>query len=606
VPGEINAWSLIMEAAFIDMPPAETADKTLLDVLSRHARTRPNTTALRFLANGDAETDMLTFGELVQRTQSLATRLYAGEEPGTSVLLLLDSGLAFVQSLFACMYAGLIPVTVDLPRPNRSTDRLEAIVRHSGCRACITSNAELARVEKLMAAVPSLAKLNRYLVEGDLQQPASQPALPRPAAEATAFIQYTSGSTSAPKGVVITHGNLLANQVQIKAGFRHDERTKFLGWLPMFHDMGLIGIVMHPLFLGVECTLMPPAAFIQRPLRWLTAMSKYRATTTGAPNFAFDHCVSRIADSDLQGLDLSSWRVAFCGAEKVRAATLREFARKFAPAGFDATSFLPCYGLAEATLFASGLSHFGEAQPRVVRVTQRGLEQGRMQLVDASAEVAGSMELVSNGPPAVGQQVEVVDPETGQRCSEGQIGEIWLGGPNVALAYAHDSEKTASLLNAKLDSQPGRFLVTGDLGAMWEGELFVVGRLKNLVIVRGRKVYAEDIEQLVGRSCELFLPNRCAAFAVDTKGEGGAGQESLVIVQEASRRPRSEAEVEEARAHARELLATQLDLVLHDIILVKPNSIPMTSSGKIRHGKLRSAYLAGETKPFSPGQAVKA
>ncbi|AEG91562.1 fatty acyl-AMP ligase [Ramlibacter tataouinensis] len=575
-------------------PTSRTGEATILEVLLRHAASTPDRVAFRFLAGGDVESDSVTFGQLADQTRALALSLHASEEMGACVLLLLDSGLAFIKAMFACMYAGLVPVAVDLPRPNRPTDRLEAIVRHSGCRALITSKADLPRVEKLIVAVPALAALECHLVDTATAGPIAGTALPRPAAGHAAFIQYTSGSTSTPRGVVVTHGNLMSNQVQIKSAFEHDEHTKFCGWLPMFHDMGLIGNVLHPLYLGIECTLMPPAAFVQRPLRWLDAISRYGATTAGGPNFAYDHCVSRIAEAEIDRLDLSGWRAAFSGAEAVRASTLREFARKFARAGFDPTAFLPCYGLAEATLLAAGHSRFGRAEPVVLRVDRAQLEQGRLRCADPAAGAAAGVELVSNGPPAPDQTIFIVDPATVQPCAAGEIGEIWLAGPNVSARYAHDAERTQSVLHARLPGCEQRFVATGDLGTLWSGELLVVGRRKNLIIVRGRKIHAEDLEHLVGRSHELFQRNRCAAFAVQADA---AGEESVVIVQEAVRRPRSEAEVRQALAGALDLIAEHFDLVPLDMVLVLPGTIPVTTSGKIRHAPLRRAYLAGEIMP---------
>lgn len=588
--------------ALIAPSPARAGEATILDVLLRHAAAVPDRVAYRFLSGGEVESDTITFRQLADQTRSFAASLHASEEPGACVLLLLDSGLAFIKAMFACMYAGLVPVAVDLPRPNRSTDRLEAIVRHSGCRAFITSKADLPRVEKLIIAVPALAALECHLIDTEIAGPISGAALPLPAAESTAFIQYTSGSTSMPKGVVVTQGNLMSNQAQIKSAFEHDEHTKFCGWLPMFHDMGLVGNVLHPLYLGIECTLMPPAAFVQRPLRWLAAISRYGATTAGGPNFAYDHCVSRIAESEIDNLDLSGWRTAFSGAEAVRASTLREFKRKFARAGFDPTAFLPCYGLAEATLLAAGHSRFGRAEPVVLRVDRALLEQGRVQCTDPGIDSAASVELVSNGPPAPDQTLVIVDPASGQPCAPGETGEIWLAGPNVSASYAHDAEHTRSVLHARLPGSGQRFLATGDLGALWNGELLVVGRLKNLIIVRGRNIHAEDLEHLVARSHELFLRNRCAAFAV----QDAAGEESVVIVQETVRRPRGNAEVRQALDSALELIAEHFDIAPLDMLLVLPGTIPVTTSGKIRHAALRAAYLRGEITPAPVREAAPA
>lgn len=570
-------------------------DTTVLDLLLHHADRIPDRIAYRFLAAGDYESGSLTFADLAQRARRLAARLGAVEKPNTRVLLMLDAGLPFIEALFACMFARLVPVPIDLPKPNRSTERLETIVRHSGARALVTEGAELPRLQNLIKAVPDLGGLNRYLVEEGAA--GAVDALPRPKPDEIAFIQYTSGSTRAPRGVVITHRNLISNQFQIRSAFEHDETTKFVGWLPMFHDMGLVGNVIHPLFLGIECTLMPPAAFIQRPLRWLAAISKYRATTSGGPNFAFDHCVDRIAENDVAALDLSSWRVAFCGAEPVRTPTLRAFARKFETAGFDVTSFLPCYGLAEATLFVSGRSRHRRSAPAILRVRRDSLEKGTIEPTD-TADVANSVELVSNGPAAADQRIEIVDAATFQRCREGQVGEIWIAGPNVTEKCFNGSADTDMLVHSRLDGADTRHLRTGDLGALWDGELFVVGRIKNLIIVRGRKIHAEDVEQVASRSHGLFRPNRCAAFAIPTTGQ--VGDETFVIVQETARRPRTADELRTAVETARARVAAAVELVPGEIVLVRPGTIPVTSSGKIRHADVRAAYLDGRIRPFVP------
>jgi acyl-CoA synthetase (AMP-forming)/AMP-acid ligase II len=412
--------------------------------------------------------------------------------------------------------------------------------------------------------------------------------------DSPAFLQYTSGSTNTPTGVVITHRNLICNQEQIRRAFEHDDSTRFAGWLPMFHDMGLVGNVLHPAYLGIECTLMPPAAFIQRPSRWLRAISSYRATTSGGPNFAFDHCVNRIAEIDIDTLDLSCWRVAFNGAEPVRARTIRAFAQKFARCGFSATSFLPCYGLAEATLFVSGRSRYRQSSPTTLRVIRSRLEQGVLELAGEAA-APDCVDLVSSGPPSDGQRVIIIDPQNGLQCDDGKIGEIWLAGPNIAAncldSCAEDGLGPAA--KAAHDVAQAGFLATGDLGALWDGELFVIGRIKNLIIVRGRNIHAEDIEQVVSHSHDLLQPNRCAAFAVEPPGDAAAGDERIVIIQEATRRPRHAGEVRDALARAREVTVNYTDVSPHEILLVRAGTIPTTSSGKIQHTDIRAAYLQG-------------
>jgi acyl-CoA synthetase (AMP-forming)/AMP-acid ligase II len=557
------------------------SEGTILDVLLRHAKAAPDALAFRFLGSGDGETARLTYGQLVQRARAIAALLAGKEAAGSRVLLLLDSGLPFIEALFGCMFAGVVPIPVDLPKPNRSMTRLQSVVERSGARAFVTLHKEIARVQRLAKDLTALGELRCHLLD-EAQLDATFDGLRRkPDAESIAFIQFTSGSTSAPRGVTITHRNLISNQMHIRRAFEHDESTKFVGWLPMFHDMGLVGNVIQPSFLGVECTLMPPASFIQRPSRWLKAITTYRGTTSGAPNFAFDHCTNRVAEEEIEALDLSSWRVAFNGAEPVRARTIRSFARKFQCCGFSVTSFLPCYGLAEATLFVSGTSRYRRAEPTVLRCARSRLDQGFLEPDDAPTDV---VELVSSGRPAIGQTVEIADPQSGQPSAAGRIGEIRIAGPNVAADYLE-----------KLSTGDVPFLNTGDLGALWNGELFVVGRTKNIIIVRGRNIYAEDLEELVSHCHDLFQPNRCAAFAVATASGDGPGTEKIVIVQELARRPRHADEAQTALICARTAVLDFADVAPHDVVLVRRGTIPTTSSGKIRHGDARDAYLLGRT-----------
>jgi acyl-CoA synthetase (AMP-forming)/AMP-acid ligase II len=529
----------------------------------------------------------LTFGELTQRAQSFAVYLRKNEPPGTRVLLLLESGLSFIEAFFGCMFAGLVPIPVDLPRVKRPVNRLDFIVHHSLALAFITSNQELPRIAGLIEAIPSLADLRCHRIDMLQEKTAGHRSL-CPAPNSVAFIQYTSGSTNTPKGVIVTHENLFRNQQQIQSAFGHDEHTIFAGWLPMFHDMGLVGNILQPLFLGVECTLMPPSAFVQRPSRWLRMISKYRATTSGGPNFAFDHCVDRIAEADVESFDLSTWRVAFNGAEPVRERTISNFARKFRSSGFSITSFLPCYGLAEATLFVSGKSRYSEAAPTTLRVSKNELEQGAIVPTDGT-DVAQSILLTASGPPADDQIVVLVDPKTARPCPSGHIGEIWIAGPNIAAEYFNGTE-IESLPTGKLDTESATFFKTGDLGALWNDELFVVGRIKNLIIIRGRNIHAEDIEQVISHSHDLFQPNRCAAFAIENTDGFGNSEERLVVIQEIARRPRSPEDVQGAIAHARALIVSHADVAPHEIMIVRPGTIPTTSSGKIRHGDTRTAY----------------
>ncbi|MES0020617.1 fatty acyl-AMP ligase [Mesorhizobium sp. M0036] len=570
----------------------KNSNATIADRLLLHSEKAPESLAFRYLTSGDVETESMTYGQLAKRALSLAAYLSETEPPGTHILLLLESGLSFIEALFGCMFAALIPIPVDLPRVRRPTGRLDFIVQHSSAPAFITSGKESVRIGDLTEAIPAMASLRRHIVDADRTTKTGTVKF-LPNEEMPAFIQYTSGSTSAPKGVFVAHKNLVCNQQQIQKAFGHGAHTKFAGWLPMFHDMGLVGNVLQPVYLGVECSLMPPAAFIQRPSRWLRMISKYRSTTSGGPNFAFDHCVDRISESDIDSFDLSSWQVAFNGAEPIRERTIREFGQKFRRSGFSATSFLPCYGLAEATLFVSGQTRYNHAAPTTLSVLRSDLEDGVLKETDV-IDPKERVILTSSGPPAENQVIAIVDADSGKECHAGHIGEIWLAGPNVAEKYLSSIGEVRQLLSGELSSTASTFLRTGDLGAMWNGELFVVGRIKNLIIVRGRNIHAEDIEQLVSHSHSLFQANRCAAFSIETID----GEERLVVVQEIARRPRDTDEVRSAAAYARQLIIRNTDVAPHDILIVRPGTIPTTSSGKIRHADTRTAYTQGLIADF--------
>ncbi|MGH9362673.1 MAG: fatty acyl-AMP ligase, partial [Thermoanaerobaculia bacterium] len=333
---------------------------------------------------------------------------------------------------------------------------------------------------------------------------------------------------------MVTHGNLLHNEAMIAAAFGQSASSVIVGWLPLYHDMGLIGNVLQPLFVGATCILMSPTDFLQQPWRWLDAISRYRASTSGGPNFAYELCVQKIGAEQRAGLDLSSWEVAFNGAEPVRHDTMERFARAFSPCGFRREAFYPCYGLAEATLFVSGGGK-GRA-PLVMAVESPALE--RHQVAPAAPESPSGRALVGCGRPWMGQEVAIVDPESHRRCAPGQVGEIWVAGPSVAAGYWRQPEATEQDFRARLaDTGEGPFLRTGDLGFVHAGELFVAGRLKDLIILRGRNLYPQDIERTAEGSHPALRPGCGAAFSVDVEGE-----ERLVVVQELDRNREDEAE----------------------------------------------------------------
>src|SRR4051812_20164827 len=537
---------------------------TLAGLLRARAAERPSQVAFTFLADGESAGGSLTYGELDRRAAGVAAALAASVPPGERALLLYPPGLDFVVAFFGCLYAGVVAVPAYPPRPNdRSQSRLRAIAHDATPRVALTTAAILAGAVEprgLLAVAPELGGLRWIATDplvGSLSGGEAAPTR-EPDPESIAFLQYTSGSTAAPKGVMVTHANLLHNERMIGAAFDMDESSVVVGWLPLYHDMGLIGNVLQPLHAGGRCVLMSPVAFLQRPMRWLEAVSRYRGTVSGGPNFAYELCLRKAAPEALAGLDLSSWRVAFDGAEPVRASTLERFAAAFAPCGFRREALYPCYGLAEATLFVTG----GHGS-RVER------------------------ERVSCGRAWMGQRIATVDPETGEERPAGGEGGGWGAGPSVARGYWENAEATARDFNAFLPTGEGPFLRTGDLGFLAGGELYVTGRLKDLIILRGRNLYPQDVELTAERSHPDLLPGGGAAFSVEIGGE-----ERLVVVHEAVRHPK--AGVEEIAEAVRRAVAAEHEAQVHEVVLIRQAGLPKTSSGKVQRRLCRELYLRDE------------
>ncbi|HVR99607.1 MAG TPA: AMP-binding protein, partial [Thermoanaerobaculia bacterium] len=473
--------------------------------------------------------------------------------PGERALLLYPPGLEFVAAFFGCLYAGVIAVPAYPPRSRRPDSRLRGIAMDCRPRVVLTTAALLARREALVGQVAELASA-LWLDTETLDDPSSGF---EPSPGDIAFLQYTSGSTGNPKGVVVTHSNLLHNLERIRVAFGQTPESVVVGWLPLFHDMGLIGNVLEPCYVGCECVLMSPAAFLQKPSRWLAAIDRYRGTTSGGPNFAYDLCARSIAP---ETLDLSCWSVAFNGAEPVRRATLDRFAEIFAPCGFRRESFAPCYGLAEATLLVS------------------------------AARGAGEDPLVSCGALPSGDEVRIVDPESGIACAADEVGEIWLAGPSVAAGYWNRPEATQETFGAVAEDGGGPYLRTGDLGFVRHDELVITGRLKDLIVLRGRNLYPQDVELSAERAHPALRAGGGAAFSVDERGE-----ESVVVVHEVERRAGPLGEITDA---VRRAVAEEHGVRVADVVLLRAGTIPKTSSGKIQRRECRSRYLAGELEPL--------
>ncbi|WP_240359708.1 non-ribosomal peptide synthetase [Pyxidicoccus trucidator] len=577
-----------MEAMSDGNDPAR-ASATLVDLLRERARLEPDFTLYTFLVDGEEQEERLTCAELDRRARMIAAGL-SQLAPGERVLLLYPPGLDYIAAFFGCLYAGVVAVPVYPPRHDRSLARLQAITLDAQATAGLIRTEHLELLRQFFPLAPELERL-AWIATDTLDDRAAETwAPPALTGAARAFFQYTSGSTSLPKGVMLTHRNLLRNLEAIRIRFQQTRDSRVVTWLPPYHDMGLIGGLLQPLYTGYPAVLMSPADFLQQPLRWLRAISRYRATTSGGPDFAYALCVRKVSPEQCAELDLRSWRVAFNGAEPIRQETLENFARTFGPSGFRRETFLPCYGLAEATLLVAG----GEVgrPPRVELFEGASLQRG--QAVPAAPGLADAQALVSSGRNALDGQLLIVEPELRAPVPDGTVGEVWVSGSSVAEGYWSQPEASARTFHATLrGSGGGPFLRTGDLGFVRDGELFVTGRAKDLLIIRGLNHYPQDIERTVERSHPALRPGSGAAFSVEAGGE-----ERLVIVYEVSAKLAGNG-LDEVLEAIRRAVSLQHELAVHAVELLEPGTVPKTSSGKIQRHACRAGFVAGELQPLA-------
>jgi amino acid adenylation domain-containing protein len=570
---------------------------TIVDVLRHRAAVQPRAVAFTFLSDGEAAESNLTFADLDRKARAMAVSLQEDGMQGERALLLLPSGLDYIVSFFGCLYAGVAPVPsfpVHFGRLRREHSWFHGIVADSGSCLAFATPELIARAEKEAAQEPTIQKL-RWVNPGAIQEAqADRWNFPEPDRNSLAFLQYTSGSTSTPRGVMVSHGNIMANQAVIRAACGTDHESTIVSWLPLYHDMGLIGTVLQALYLGARLVFMSPARFLRNPALWLQAISTYRGHSSTGPNFAYELCLRKISQEQKSGLDLKRWKIAVNGAEPVRPETMERFAEAFAECGFDRRAFLPSYGLAESTLMVTGAR--SGSLPETMRVSARGLEQNV-----AREPVAGESVrwLAGCGAGDRSQQVRIVNPETFELCPERTIGETWTSGPSVTQGYWNKPEETEYFFRARLKNEGDAFFLrTGDLGFLAEDQLFITGRLKDLIILRGRNLYPQDIE-LTAQNCDPSMqPGGGAAFVVEVEKE-----DALVVVQEVQRQQGSD--LEKLLAAVREAVLIDHGIQAHAIALVRSGAIPKTTSGKIRRRHCKELYLHGQletlaSKTYSP------
>lgn len=559
---------------------SQPPEATFVELLRWRALHHPDKIAYTFLLDGETREERRTYAELDEQARHIAALLQERLAPGDRVLLLYPPGLEYIAAIFGCWYAGVIAVPAYPPRPNQHLGRIEVILQDADAHAALTTAALFASLQRKFTANSMLQRLHWIVPEKEHQDLSERWREYIPLSSELALLQYTSGSTGIPRGVMVDHDNLLQNALLCQQGMGVDAQTLCVSWLPAYHDMGLMGMILEPVYLGASSILMAPASFLQQPMRWLQAVSRFRANTTGAPNFAFDLCVHKATPEVIASLDLSCLDLAFTGSEPVQAQTLKRFYETFAPCGLREEALYPCYGMAEATLFISGGSR---REPPIVRhFTQESLEHSRPLPTDESA--TNERQLVSCGRAQPEQCILIVDPVALVPCAPRQVGEIWVASPNVARGYWRKPQETAETFQAFLQDE-GPFLRTGDLGFLSEGELFVTGRLKDLIILHGRNIYPQDIEAVVSNCHPALRPGSCAAFSL-ARGES----EGLVLVQEVDRHYQNW-DIQEIIQAVLQAVSREFEVGVSALELVKIGGVAKTSSGKTQRYASRQAFL---------------
>lgn len=567
------------------------ANVTLVDIARSRQQSAPNRNIFTYLDQNLAESEAISYRALDESARRIAVRLQRSGAPGDRVLLVFSNGAEFIKAVFGCFYAGRVAVPVCPPHSRKSAhwQAFENILRDADPVLVLTDKTWF---EEVFAWSKQLDIPHTFDVTAfdDIADDANAWAMPPSDPSAIAVLQYTSGSTGVPKGVVVTHENLCVNaELFQRKCFQLDEHAATVTWMPHYHNMGLIGAMLSKFYVGARTVVMAPDAVLTKPVRWLHAMSRYRAVMTSAPNFAYDLCTKVVTDAEMASLDLSAWRFANLGGEPIRVEVLRAFARKFAACGFREEAFCPCYGLAEATLIVTTVGR----KPWVARtLEQAALKEHRVSAIDATVAASRhgrSLQIVGAGPIATGQPVAIVNPTTLTRCGEDEIGEVWVTGPGVAAGYWGKPAATQDTFGARIAGESGGpYMRTGDLGFIGAGELYITGRLKDLIIVRGRNHYPQDIEATVQGSDPACQRSAGVAFAIDHGNE-----ERLVIVQEIA------SGVDDGRFkpilnRARQAIVEQHEIQPHEIVLIRPASLPKTPSGKVQRRLTKEFYLSGQ------------
>ena len=560
----------------------------LISALRDKADQMPNKTAFIHITRDCSEKDKISFYQLDLQARHVALYLQDNGLTDRPLIILLGTRTDFITAFFGCIYAGVIVVPVPIPRHGKSWSRVKAIAKNAGAKTLLTDRTTLERIEKDQKRNGLLFSDYQWLTMHEIQKAdGSLWQMPELPPDHLAFLQHTSGSTGRPKGVMISHENLIENIQDFSKHFGLSEDSVSVSWLPLFHDMGLIAHVILPVIMGCHTVLMDPLEFIKRPCRWLKAISQYKGTFSGAPNFAYDLCVSRISAEEQSTLDLSSWETAYNGSEPVRASTLKRFCDRFAENGFKPAAFYPVYGLAEATLMVAG-KNCGE--------TFSTLDSLEVSQIAETGHLTVQRDLVACGRPTGSQEVAIVDPVSCGRLSEGQIGEIWVCGKNVAQGYWKQTRETKAFFHARHtgDNQQ-QFFKTGDLGLLKDGQLFVVGRIKDILIINGANFSAEDIEYSLALCHSVLSIDGCGVFSIETEN----GEKAVAACEVPGAVDAGKAR--DIISAACRVMSTEYGILLFDLVLTDPAVLPRTTSGKLQRHICRQNYLEGVLKTQHPG-----
>jgi len=563
-------------------------NKTIIDYLHHHASTKPNDIAFRFLNDAGQVPLELTFEELWFEALSVATFLQSKAKAGDRVMLFYPPGIDYVIAFYGCLLAGVIAVPLYPPRKNKKSDRIVKVAQSCQSVIALTTRSEVSTIRSCWAQQNDLAlPLEFFTTDNSVSPLGDLGDVIKVSLTSPAFLQYTSGSTGAPKGVIITHENIVANVKHLSQTSTGNKDDVFVNWLPLFHDLGLVTAILWPVFLGAPSMLMAPATFIRDPLSWLKAISLYKGTMCGAPNFAYDLCVNKISDEHLSDLDLSSWRVAYNAAEPIKAKTLEDFYTKFSSVGFKSNSFYPCYGMAEATVCVTGGQ--AEALPKVLYVNKQKFAEHTLEIIEEENELSTS--LVGCGVAGEPHYIKIVDPKSREEVVDGQTGEIWFSGPSVSPGYWQLDEATAETFDQTIvnSSDDKRYLRTGDFGVKWQNEFYVTGRIKDLIIIHGENYYPQDIEESVADAHVATRQGYSAAFSV-TENDN----EQLTVVTELSRSHFRDVDTKAVISAIRKQVLDEHEVKISRVVLLKPYSIPVTSSGKIQRKQTKAMLLNDE------------